>query len=203
MYHFFDKYKRDLVEAINKISNKDLLKLFEALLYSYKNDKKVIIIGNGGSAATASHFACDLGKGTTVEGLKRFKAISLTDNLPLITAISNDLSYNEVFKYQLENLLEKDDLVIGISASGNSENVVRAFQFSKSKAARTFGLIGFTGGRLKNLSDEYIHINSFNYGIVEDIHLSIEHMITQFTRNNILSLNNMDINTTPNENCNE
>lgn len=192
MYGFFDKYKNDLIVAINTIGNKELENFFQSLLYSYNNNKKVIILGNGGSAATASHFACDLGKGASLEGLKRFRVISLTDNLPLITAISNDLSYDEVFKYQLENILENDDLVIGISASGNSENVVRAFEFAKSKNAKTFGLIGFLGGRLKDLSDRFIHVNSFNYGMVEDIHLIIEHMITQYIKNHLLSLNNLN-----------
>ncbi len=203
MYQFFDKYKNDLIEAINSVSNENLENFSESLLYSYRNDKKVIILGNGGSAATASHFTCDLGKGTNVEGLKRFKVISLTDNLPLITAISNDLSYDEVFKYQLENILEEDDLVIGISASGNSENVVRAFEFAKRKSARTYGLIGFTGGRLKNLSDKYIYINSFNYGVVEDIHLILVHIITQYIKNHMLSLKNLDNDITHYEDCYE
>lgn len=202
MYDFFDKYKNDLNLAINIIGKKELEFFFQSLMYSYNNNKKVIILGNGGSAATASHFACDLGKGSSLEGLKRFKVISLTDNLPLITAISNDLSYDEVFKYQLENILEEDDLVIGISASGNSENVVSAFEFAKSKSARTFALIGFSGGRLKDLSDKFIHVNSSNYGIVEDIHLMLEHVITQYIRSYLLYLNNLNKDTLGYEGCN-
>lgn len=188
MKQYFEEYKNELFKSINNIKINDINKFLKALLYSYKNNKKVIIIGNGGSAATASHFTCDLSKGTSIEGLKRFKVISLTDNLPLITAISNDLEYDEVFKYQLKNLLEKDDLVIGISASGNSNNVIKAFEYARSISARTFGLLGFSGGKLMNLTDEYIHINSFNYGIVEDIHLILEHMITQYIKDYFLSL---------------
>lgn len=180
MNDFFLKYKQELIDSINDLSFMDIEQIFQSMLDSYIKNKKIIIIGNGGSAATASHFSCDLGKGTSIEGVRRFKVISLTDNMPLITAISNDISYDEVFKYQLENILEKDDLVIGISASGNSENIVRAFEYAKSKSAKTFGLVGFTGGKIKDLSDGYIHVKSFNYGIVEDIHLIIEHILTQY-----------------------
>lgn len=180
MKDFFHKYKQELIESIDNLSQKDMEQFFQIMLDSYNKNKKIIIIGNGGSAATASHFSCDLGKGASVEGVRRFRVISLTDNVPLITAISNDISYDEVFKYQLENILEKDDLVIGISASGNSENIVKAFEYAKSKSAKTFGLVGFSGGKVKDLSDGYIHVQSFNYGIVEDIHLIIEHVLTQY-----------------------
>jgi len=177
MKDFLLKYKQELIESIDKIAQKDMEQFFQIILDSYNNNNKIIIIGNGGSAATASHFSCDLGKGASVEGNRRFRVISLTDNIPLITAISNDISYDEVFKYQLENILEKDDLVIGISASGNSENIVKAFEYARSKSAKTFGLVGFNGGKVKDLSDGYIHVQSFNYGIVEDIHLVIDFLV--------------------------
>jgi D-sedoheptulose 7-phosphate isomerase len=139
-------------------------------------------MGNGGSAATASHFACDLSKGTIVEGKSRFKVISLNDNMPLITALSNDFGYERVFIEQLMNLISEKDVVIGITASGNSENILQAVDYARGKRAITVGFIGFGGGKLKEMVDEHITVSSMSYEQVENIHLILSHAIAKYFR---------------------
>ncbi len=138
-------------------------------------------MGNGGSASLASHFACDLSKGTLQnvhdDNEKRFRVISLTDNIALMTAYSNDLGYEHVFSQQLKNLVNEGDVVIGISASGNSKNVINAISLAKKSKAVSIGLLGFDGGKLKEIVDLKLWVNKDNYGIVEDVHSSLQHMI--------------------------
>ncbi len=140
--------------------------------------KKVFIFGNGGSAATASHFASDLSKGAICPGKPRIKAFALTDNVPLLSAWANDTDYGNIFTEQLENLVEPGDIVIGISGSGNSVNVLNGIKAAKAKGATTIGFIGFDGGKLKDLADMAIIVPSHNMEQVEDIHLVLEHIIT-------------------------
>ena len=157
----------------------------DILINAYTHNKKVYIIGNGASASTASHMACDLGKGT-IHNLqdyteKRFKIISLTDNVPLLTAIANDLSFEDIFIQQLKSLLEKDDVVIAISASGNSLNIIKAMEYARNHKAKIIGLLGFkNGGGKTQLVDCAIIIDSQQYGPVEDIHLILNHLIASF-----------------------
>jgi D-sedoheptulose 7-phosphate isomerase len=134
-------------------------------------------------AASASHMACDLGKGTLArhynKNEKRLRVISLSDNISTITAYANDLSYNEVFVQQLRNLVNKDDLVIVLSGSGNSKNVIKAVKYAKTHGAKTIGLLGFTtGGKLAKMVDCAIIVKSNNYGPVEDVHVALHHIIT-------------------------
>lgn len=178
-FMLFDQYKSELIQEINNLENESLDKLVDAIMETYRKNKTVYVFGNGGSAATASHFQCDMGKGTQVEGQKRLRVLSLTDNIAIMSAISNDISYDDIFAYQLENLVEEGDLVVGISASGNSENVIRAMKIAKQSNARTFAIVGFDGGKMKELADQNIHIRSYNYGIVEDLHLIINHLTSQ------------------------
>jgi D-sedoheptulose 7-phosphate isomerase len=152
------------------------------ILEAYRQNKHVYILGNGGSAATATHFACDLSKATIVEGRARLRVTSLTDNVALLTAWANDTSYENVFAEQLCNLLNADDVVIAISASGNSPNVLAAIDAARERGATTVGLVGFSGGALQNVADASIHVQSDSYGVVEDCHLVLEHAITESTR---------------------
>jgi D-sedoheptulose 7-phosphate isomerase len=152
------------------------------ILEAYRQNKHVYILGNGGSAATATHFACDLSKATIVEGHARLRVTSLTDNVALLTAWANDTSYENVFAEQLCNLLNPDDVVIAISASGNSPNVLAAIDAARERGAITVGLVGFSGGSLQNVADASIHVQSDSYGVVEDCHLVLEHAITESTR---------------------
>lgn len=138
-------------------------------------------MGNGGSAATATHFACDLGKGTKT-GQHKFKTQALADNLATFTAYANDEGYEYVFSKQLENVLQKGDIVVALSASGNSQNLINAIVYAKTRGALTISLLGFDGGKLKDISDValVVHTNKGEYGPVEDVHLVLDHLITSF-----------------------
>ena len=178
-------YIMDLKSTLDELDYTQLEKIINVLLSARKNDKQIFILGNGGSAATASHFACDLGKGTidyANSDFRRFRAISLTDNLALITALGNDLSYNHIFAEQLKNLVNPGDVVIGISASGNSPNILEAFDVAKKVGAITIGFLGFGGGKARHIVDYHLTVSSRNYGISEDFHMIVEHIITQIIR---------------------
>jgi D-sedoheptulose 7-phosphate isomerase len=146
--------------------------------------KQIFFIGNGGSAATSSHFANDLGKGACVKGKTPFKAMSLVDNVSLITALANDDGYENIFIAQLQNILNAGDVVVGISASGNSPNVVKAIEYANSKGAITVGLTGFSGGKLKEISQVFVHVDTprGEYGPVEDAHMILDHLITTYLK---------------------
>jgi D-sedoheptulose 7-phosphate isomerase len=147
----------------------------EALLRTHEAGRAIYLFGNGGSASLASHFACDLGKGTSDVAIPRFRVISLTDNIPLMTAWANDLGYEHVFAEQLKNLVVPGDVAFAISGSGNSPNVLNALRVAKQRGALTVGLTGFQGGKMKSLCDICIIIPSDNMQIIEDLHLSIAH----------------------------
>src|SRR3989440_1482851 len=142
-----------MVRAISQPHLQEILALLEE---TYRQGRRIFSMGNGGSAATASHFALDLAKNTIMAGAPRVKAISLTDHVPLITAWSNDTAYEHIFAEQLANMIEPGDVVIGISASGNSQNVINALQLAKESHAATIGLLGAKGGRIKDIADVYI-----------------------------------------------
>ena len=142
--------------------------------------KRIYAIGNGGSASTASHFVNDMGKGASVGRKKRFKVVPLTDNVEWMTALSNDLSYDEVFAEQLKNFAEPGDLLFAISGSGNSENVLRAVAYAREVGCKTVGFSGFGGGKLKDLVDECIVVDSDHMGRVEDMHLILQHVVCYY-----------------------
>ncbi len=147
--------------------------MFEA----WRREAQIFILGNGGSAATASHMANDLNKLTITPGKPRFKAIALTDNIPLMTAWGNDNSYEDIFAEQLINFIRPDDVVVAISASGNSPNVLRAVQVARQHGALTIGLTGDTGGKLKGLVDYCVLTPTGHICQQEDCHLIVEHAI--------------------------
>lgn len=140
---------------------------------------QVFIMGNGGSASTASHFVCDLAKNTRNPALPHFRAIGLADNMEIFSAYANDEGYENVFSQQLINLIKPADVVIAISASGNSKNVVNAVEEARKYGATTIGFTGFNGGRLGQIVDLHIHVPSDIIEHVEDIHLMLEHMIVR------------------------
>jgi D-sedoheptulose 7-phosphate isomerase len=156
-------------------------------LETRRNRNTIFFIGNGGSAATASHFANDLQIGTRSPDLP-FKAISLSDNQAIITAVGNDFGYEEIFSKQLEALMEKGDLLVAISASGNSPNIVKGCLVAKQKSCLVVGLTGFDGGQLKKLSNLNIHIPSQKgeYGPVEDLHMIVNHLIGSYLNREII-----------------
>ncbi len=170
-------YIANLQAAIDALEIGKIKRVIDLIMEAYEADKQIFVIGNGGSAATASHFACDLGKGTIVPGKRRLRIISLTDNIAMMTAWANDVSYDDIFVEQLKNVLNSGDLLIGISASGNSKNVLKAIEYAKSMNCTTVGLTGFGGGKLAEMVDESIIVDSYDYGPVEDIHLILDHII--------------------------
>ena len=154
----------------------------EIILDAHARQGHVYVVGNGGSATNATHFACDLSKATIVEGRTRLRVTSLADNIALLTAWANDTSYEMVFSEQLANLLNPGDVVIAISASGNSPNVVSAIRTARLLGASAVGLVGFSGGRLLEMVDAAVHVPSHDYGVVEDCHSVLEHAITASAR---------------------
>jgi len=182
---FISSYLAELSSTLDKLPLHQIEKLRDILLQAYRESRQVFIMGNGGSAATASHFACDLAKGTTIGNphmRERFKVIALTDNVPLLTAWANDTNCENIFVEQLKNLLEENDVVIAISGSGNSRNVLRAVEYANTKAAITVGLTGFEGGRLKDMVQECLIVPSNSMERIEDVHLILEHLLCSFLR---------------------
>ncbi len=178
---YFDEIRKCLNHLENNLRDQ-IDRLMEILLEARKNRKTIFIMGNGGSGSTASHFACDLAKNTIAPDNLRFKVIALTDNVPQILAWANDTEYQNIFIEQLKNLLEKGDVVIGISVSGNSKNVIKALEYANENGAITIGLTGFDGGKIKNIAKETIIVPSYNMQCCEDIHLMLQHIITSTIR---------------------
>ena len=174
---WIDEYLTQLQAVLEAVPQDKIEEIARAMLDAYERDAQIFVLGNGGSASTASHWACDLGKGTVVEGKRRLRLISITDNNAVMTAWSNDVSYDDVFIEQLKNLLNPGDLVVGISASGNSENVLRAIAYANEKGCTTVGVTGFGGGKLAGMADIPFVVDSHDYGLVEDVHLIINHIL--------------------------
>lgn len=175
--HAAKKYFESVSVSLHGVDLDKVEKIARILFHAYKSDKKIILIGNGGSAATASHFVCDLGKGVSLPGKKKFKVLALCDNIPTMTAYANDCSYEDIFMEQLKNIVEAGDVVVAISGSGNSKNVLKAVELANQYPAITIGLTGFEGGRLKGLVSECLIIANNTMEQVEDIHLVILHAI--------------------------
>jgi len=177
-----DIYFIDLQEMLQAISQAHLQEILALLEETYRQGHRIFIMGNGGSAATASHFALDLAKNTIMPGAPRVKAISLTDHVPLITAWSNDTAYEHIFAEQLANMIEQGDAVIGISASGNSLNIINAMHIAKASHATTIGMLGAKGGKIKHMVDAYVLAPGQNIEQEEDAHLILAHIITRHMR---------------------
>jgi len=182
MDRFIQTYLDNLHTAIQELPIADIEKAVDLIYEAYQRGSQIFIMGNGGSAATSSHFACDLGKGTVSPGRGRFRVMSLNDNIPLMTAYANDFGYEHIFAEQLENLVQAGDVAIMITASGNSPNILRAAECARKHGATTIGLLGFGGGKLKDIVDHHVTISSRDYGNVEDIHLILEHAISSYFR---------------------
>ena len=170
-------YWRELSTITASIPYATLTRVAETLLECQRDDRTIFVLGNGGSAATASHFACDLAKGTQTPGQRPFRVIPLTDNVPLLTAWGNDTSYERVFAEQLATLVRDRDVVIIISASGNSPNVLHAASVAHERGATTIAWTGESGGRLAPLSDIVVRVPLSSIEQVEDAHLIVAHSI--------------------------
>jgi D-sedoheptulose 7-phosphate isomerase len=154
--------------------------LGEKLYRANRNDKQVFTLGNGGSASTASHMAADLAKNTIGTNMRRFRVMSLNDNAAILTSLANDLGYENVFREQLENLVRPGDLLIALSASGRSPNVLKALRYAQAQCAQTACLLGFEGGDAASLCDVAIIVPTEHYGVVEDVHLIINHILVDY-----------------------
>ncbi|MCP4295894.1 MAG: SIS domain-containing protein [Proteobacteria bacterium] len=172
-----DRYLKRLQVTIENLNRHDIAKVIDILENAYLEKKNIIIFGNGGSASTASHFAADFNKGVSYEKAGRFKVISLCDNIATIMAYSNDLSYEDIFVEQMKNFLQTGDVVIGISGSGNSGNIIKAIEYANVNGGVTIGFSGYDGGLLKKACHHCINSNVDDMQISEDIHLILNHVM--------------------------
>lgn len=170
-------YFEKVVRTIEKMPVTTIDQIVGALLQAYESSRMIYLFGNGGSAALASHFACDLGKGATNGSPKRFQVLAFTDNVPLMTAWANDARYEDIFAEQLVNFVRPNDIAFAISGSGKSPNVLKALKAARHAGAVTIGLTGFHGGDMKDLCDLCLIIPSDNMQVIEDLHLSVTHAV--------------------------
>lgn len=175
-------YLNRLTETIQNLSTDDIETCADMLLTAYHSQNNIFICGNGGSASTASHFACDINKGVSYGLDKRFRIIALTDNLATITAYSNDVGYDKVFVEQLKNFYNPGDVIIAISGSGNSKNVLEAVEFVNSNQGKSIAWTGYTGGKLKQLAHHSVNANVMDMQTSEDIHMILVHVLMKVLR---------------------
>lgn len=174
----FQQYAAEIKDTLDWLPWQDIQQVVDLLRKAWLADRQIFIMGNGGSAATASHTACDLSKNTAVAGVRRLRVMSLNDNMAHFSAYANDNGYDQVFAEQLNNLIHSGDVVIAISASGNSPNVLRGVERARECGATTIGWCGYHGGRLAQIVDMAVVIPSHNIEQIEDIHLMLGHMVT-------------------------
>jgi D-sedoheptulose 7-phosphate isomerase len=183
---FVEYYKKKITRLVDEIDSnvfEEIIKLLEC--FNQRKDR-IYIVGNGGSAATASHMQNDIGVGLKRRGILDLNIISLCDNLSVVTALANDVGYENIFYSQLKDRITKNDLLIAISCSGDSENIIKAVEYAKKNGSTVLGMTGFDGGKLKDLSDISYHIQTEKdeYGLVEDLHMILDHMLyTYFIEN--------------------
>jgi len=175
---YIKKYFEHLTGILQRIDHEAVAKVIELIIQARDQNRNIFFIGNGGSAATASHFANDLAIGSRTK-LSPYRVISLTDNNAVMTAIANDFGYEQLFVKQLEAVYREGDLLVAISASGNSPNVLKAVEYVKDRGGTTIGLTGFDGGELKRMVDYALHVptQKGEYGPVEDVHMIFDHVI--------------------------
>jgi len=178
---FSKSYLTYLKEIFDKIKLSEIKSFIEILLDARESGTTIFFIGNGGSAATASHFANDLAFGTN-DYKKPFKVMSFTDNVAVLTALGNDYGYDDIFVRQLKIHGKKDDVLVGISASGNSQNIINTLEYASTIGIKTVSLTAFDGGKMREISDHNIHIPTDNkeYGPAEDLHMILDHLISNY-----------------------
>ena len=171
------QYYDELAATFKKLDYTEISKTMNVLTECYENGGTVYVFGNGGSSATASHMVCDFNKGVSFKKSKKFNFICLSDNTPILTALANDISYDDIFAYQIEKILNKDDLVLAISGSGNSKNIINAVKVAKNAGVKVIGMTGYDGGALYKLADYHLHAPINDMMKAEDIHMSFDHMM--------------------------
>jgi D-sedoheptulose 7-phosphate isomerase len=175
-----ENYINAVTELLNRVSREHIHGVADLVLDAYRAGKQVFIMGNGGSAATASHLACDLQKGVGCYRDQKFKVMAVTDSIPLMTAWANDFDYSDVFAEQLSTWVQPGDLVIAFSGSGSSPNVVKGVELANKKGVVTVGISGFKGGRLASVAQHNIIVPSDDMQHIEDVHLILAHLIFRY-----------------------
>lgn len=171
-----DYFNRE-INVIKNLNYDEITTAVEAIRDAYEREAVIYVFGNGGSGSTASHYVCDFNKGISEPLDKKFKLICLNDNAASVLAIANDISYDEIFRFQLRGRIKPEDLIIAISGSGNSKNVINAVEYAKEVGTKIVGLTGYSGGRLKDLADYNMHVDVDDMQITEDLHLAFDHMM--------------------------
>jgi len=184
---FAEDYNGRLQSAAASVDRTRLAEAARLLEDAYQRGATVLACGNGGSAAIASGFVCDHAKLIQTDTSLVPKVVSLSDNIQMMTAIANDLSYDEVFVYQLRTIAGIGDVLVTVSASGDSENVVKAAQWARDNELEVIAFTGFKGGRTAGLATVHLHVEADNYGVVEDVHQSLMHILAQYIRQSRMS----------------
>jgi D-sedoheptulose 7-phosphate isomerase len=172
-------YFETMTQVISAIDYESIDQLVNRLLEARRDNRQVFVFGNGGSASTSGHFGLEFTMTGEAGGPRALQVRSLVDNIGLLTALSNDVSYEDIFRYQLASYANPEDIVIAITGSGNSPNILRACEWAKANALTVVALTGFDGGKVKEMADIHINIPNNNFGIIEDLHMSIGHIIGQ------------------------
>ena len=180
-----ENYLIKLKNTIDALKKDEINKFINMLITARDEGKTIFIMGNGGSAATASHFCCDFNKGASYGYDKRFKFICLNDNTATMMAYSNDVAYEDAMVEQLKNFFEAGDYVIGISGSGNSKNVVKAIEYANANGGKTIGLTGYQGGKLKEICHHSVNMNVDDMQISEDLHMMMDHLSLRIISENM------------------
>ena len=184
MQQFLEDYSRDITDALALLDSSALSDAVEVLRKAHRRKATVFVAGNGGSAGSANHFVCDFGKNAIRDDENRFRVISVSDNVEKITALGNDIGFESIFEEQLKNLMDSGDVLIAVTASGNSPDIVRAVEYARKKGGTVIGITGFEGGEVRKSSDVSIHIPLDSYEKIEDVHLIVLHMIVYWFREN-------------------
>ncbi len=184
---YFDAYADEIARAAKTVEPAAFDRAAGILLEAYASGARMFSCGNGGSASIANHMQCDHIKGVRTATDLRPRVLSLSTNVELLTAIANDIGYEDVFVYQLQSLSEPDDVLIAVSSSGRSPNIVQALEWARDHGLRTIAITGFDGGAARTTAEVAIHVDSTNYGVVEDLHQTIMHALAQYIRQSRMS----------------
>lgn len=180
-------YIDEMTKLLRELDPAPMNAFADCVYQAWRDGRRVFVFGNGGSASTSSHYVADFVKTAAVEGQKRLAAFCMNDNIGLLTALGNDISYDETFSYPLASYAQPGDVAVALSCSGNSPNVLHACRWAREHGLTVVALTGFEGGKLKDLADIHINIPSTNYGLIEDLHLSVNHVVAQSLHTRILA----------------
>ena len=181
------QYTQELERAMSSIDLREVERAAQVLAGAYRDDRAVFSCGNGGSASIANHFQCDHVKGVRVGTGLTTRVVSLSTNIEILSAIANDIGYDAVFEYQLESQARRGDVLVVVSSSGRSPNVVRALRWAQAHEMATIALTGFGGAPAREIADVAVHVDSHNYGVIEDAHQACMHLLAQFVRQSLMS----------------